>query len=130
MVREVLSNSDFKVENSSLDEGVLDLRAIDLILFSFIEGQEIRDIGDDWVREGFIIVLTPDLLVLLQPWMGNSGVRVLIGTNSIKVIKAFYFLLLVVNITFWLVKNALKLATTFIRYFLIKFISQIVIYQS
>lgn len=67
MVREVLSNSDFKVENSSLDEGVLDLRAIDLILFSFIEGQEIRDIGDDWVREGFIIVLTPDLLVLLQP---------------------------------------------------------------
>jgi hypothetical protein len=31
------------------------------------EGQEIRDIGDDWVREGFIIVLTPDLLVLLQP---------------------------------------------------------------
>jgi hypothetical protein len=67
VVREVLSNSDFKVENSSLDEGVLDLRAIDLILFSFIEGQEIRDIGDDWVREGFIIVLTPDLLVLLQP---------------------------------------------------------------
>lgn len=130
MVREVLSNSDFKVENSSLDEGVLDLRAIDLILFSFIEGQEIRDIGDAWVREGFIIVLTPDLLVLLQPWMGNSGVRVLIGANSIKVIKAFYFLLLVVNITFWLVKNASKLATTFIRYFLIKFISQIVIYQS
>lgn len=86
MVREVLSNSDFKVENSSLDEGVLDLRAIDLILFSFIEGQEIRDIGDDWVREGFIIVLTPDLLVLLQPWMGNSGVRVLVGANSIKVI--------------------------------------------
>jgi len=82
----VLSNSDFKVENSSLDEGVLDLRAIDLILFSFIEGQEIRDIGDDWVREGFIIVLTPDLLVLLQPWMGNSGVRVLVGANSIKVI--------------------------------------------
>jgi hypothetical protein len=67
VVREVLSNSDFKVENSSLDEGVLDLRAIDLILFSFIKGQEIRDIGDDWVREGFIIVLTPDLLVLLQP---------------------------------------------------------------
>jgi hypothetical protein len=67
VVREVLSNSDFKVENSSLDEGVLDLRAIDLILFSFIEGQEIRDIGDDWVKEGFIIVLTPDLLVLLQP---------------------------------------------------------------
>jgi hypothetical protein len=67
VVREVLSNSDFKVENSSLDEGVLDLRAIDLILFSFIEGQEIRDIGDAWVREGFIIVLTPDLLVLLQP---------------------------------------------------------------
>jgi hypothetical protein len=62
--------------------------------------------------------------------MGNSGVRVLIGANSIKVIKAFYFLLLVVNITFWLVKNASKLATTFIRYFLIKFISQIVIYQS
>lgn len=86
MVREVLSNSDFKVENSSLDEGVLDLRAIDLILFSFIEGQEIRDIGDDWVKEGFIIVLTPDLLVLLQPWMGNSGVRVLVGANSIKVI--------------------------------------------
>ena len=82
----MLSNSDFKVENSSLDEGVLDLRAIDLILFSFIEGQEIRDIGDDWVREGFIIVLTPDLLVLLQPWMGNSGVRVLVGANSIKVI--------------------------------------------
>ena len=87
----MLSNSDFKVENSSLDEGVLDLRAIDLILFSFIEGQEIRDIGDDWVREGFIIVLTPDLLVLLQPWMGNSGVRVLVGANSIKVIEAFYF---------------------------------------
>jgi hypothetical protein len=62
--------------------------------------------------------------------MGNSGVRVLIGANSIKVIEAFYFLLLVVNITFWLVKNALKLATTFIRYFLIKFISQIGIYQS
>lgn len=82
----MLSNSDFKVENSSLDEGVLDLRAIDLILFSFIEGQEIRDIGDDWVKEGFIIVLTPDLLVLLQPWMGNSGVRVLVGANSIKVI--------------------------------------------
>jgi len=86
VVREVLSNSDFKVENSSLDEGVLDLRAIDLILFSFIKGQEIRDIGDDWVKEGFIIVLTPDLLVLLQPWMGNSGVRVLVGANSIKVI--------------------------------------------
>jgi hypothetical protein len=32
--------------------------------------------------------------------MGNSGVRVLIGANSIKVIKAFYFVLLVVNITF------------------------------
>jgi hypothetical protein len=62
--------------------------------------------------------------------MVNSGVRVLIGVNSIKVIEAFYFLLLVVNITFWSVKNVLKLATTFIRYFLIKFISQIGIYQS
>jgi len=55
------------VENSSLDEGVLDLRAIDLILFSFIEGEQIRDIRDDWVGEDFIIVLTPDLRVLLQP---------------------------------------------------------------
>lgn len=121
----MLSNSYFKVENSSLDEGVLDLRAIDLILFSFIEGEQIRDIRDDWVGEDFIIVLTPDLRVLLQPWMGNSGARVLIEAKSIKVIEAFYFLLLVANITFWLVKSASKLATTFIRYFLIKFISQI-----